>query len=126
MSNFAWTIYFVALGGLLVFMMMRRSGQIPKKAAAEYLRNGAMVIDVRSPAEFAAGHLSQAFNFPVDDVDAVLPSKVKDKNRVILLHCQTGLRSKKAKSKLERIGYKNVFDMGSYERAFKIATGRTM
>jgi len=126
MGTSYWMIYFVILGGIVALIVMRRSGQVPKKEAAEYVKQGALVIDVRTPAEFNSGHLSQAFNMPVDEIDALLPSKVKDKNRVILVHCKTGLRSKKAKSKLLRHGYTNVFDLGSYERAFKIVTGRTM
>jgi phage shock protein E len=124
MNSTYWSMYFVALIGLLIFMVMRRSGQVPKKQAAEYMKHGALVIDVRSPREFNSGHLSQAHNMPVDDIEGLMPEKVKDKNRVILIHCQTGLRSKKAKDRLERIGYKNVFNLGSYERAFKIVSGR--
>jgi phage shock protein E len=126
MGTVGWTIYFVALGGLLFFMLMRRSGQVSKKEAADFVKHGALIVDVRSPAEFAAGHLSQAFNMPVDEVDHLLPNKVKDKERVILVHCQSGMRSKKAKVSLEKIGYKNVYDLGSYERAFKIITGKTL
>jgi rhodanese-related sulfurtransferase len=126
MSNTYWAIYFAVLIGVIAFIRIRRSGQVPAKEAADYVRRGAMVIDVRTPAEFNSGHLSQAFNMPVDEIDSLLPSKVRDKDRVILVHCKTGLRSKKAKSKLERQGYKNVFDLGSYERAFKIVTGRAL
>jgi len=126
MGAVGWMIYFIALACVIGFMFMRRTGQVPIKDATEYVRKGALIIDVRSPNEFKSGHLSQAFNMPVDEVDGLLPAKVKDKERVILVHCQSGLRSKKAKEKLERIGYKNVFDMGSYERAFKIVTGKTL
>jgi phage shock protein E len=121
-----WTFYFLALGGLLAFMIFRRWGQIPKKAASSLLRKGALVVDVRNPSQFNNGHLSQACNMPVDDIEGMMPQKVKDRNRVILVHCQTGLRSKQAKEKLARIGYTNVFDLGSYERAFRVVTGRTM
>ncbi len=126
MGTIGWTIYFVALGCLLFFMFMRRSGQVPTKEAAEYVRRGAMIVDVRTPEEFARGHLSQSFNMPAEEVDHLLPNKVKDKERIILVHCQSGMRSKKAKEALEKIGYKNVYDMGSYERAFKIVTGKTL
>jgi phage shock protein E len=121
-----WSFYFAIFGGLLVFMWMRRSGQIPKKEAEEYLRNGAIVIDVRNKAEFNSGHLSQAYNMPLDEVEGMVAERVQDKNKVLLLHCQSGVRSKKAKARLESIGYKNVFNLGSYERAFKIVTGRSL
>jgi rhodanese-related sulfurtransferase len=124
MSITQWTLYLVALVGLIAFMVMRRSGQVSKKEAEDYIRNGACVVDVRSPREFSTGHLLQAFNFPLEELEGTLPQRIKDKNRVILLHCRTGLRSKQAKERLESIGYKNVFNLGSYERAFKIVSGR--
>jgi rhodanese-related sulfurtransferase len=121
-----WFIYFLALGCLLAFMYIRRSGQVSKKAAATLLRKGAVVVDVRRATEFSGGHLSQAFNMPIDEIEGLSNEKLKDKNRAILVHCKTGLRSKKAKEKLTRMGYKNVFDLGSYERAFRIVTGRML
>lgn len=105
-------------------MYMKRSGQISSKEAVEYLRNGAMVIDVRSAQEFDSGHILQAYNMPLDRVDVLVPSAVKDKNKVLLLHCSTGVRSGLAKKKLEEIGYKNVFNLGGYERAGKIVMGK--
>lgn len=126
MSITQWTLYLVALVGLITFMVMRRSGQVSKREAVDYIRNGACVVDVRSPREFSTGHLLQAFNFPLEELEGTLPQRIKDKNRVILLHCRTGLRSKQAKERLESIGYKNVFNLGSYERAFKIVSGRTL
>jgi hypothetical protein len=51
------------------------------------------VIDVRSPAEFGAGHLPNAINFPVDEIEAALPLRIKDKNQLLLLHCQSAMRS---------------------------------
>jgi phage shock protein E len=124
MSGIGWTIYFLVLGGMVAFIIMRRRGQVPAKVAAEFVKEGAIIVDVRSPEEFSSGHLSQAFNIPLDGIEGVLPNKVKDKSRVILVHCQSGMRSKKAKIRLNQIGYKEVYDLGSYERAFKIVSGR--
>jgi phage shock protein E len=121
-----WTLYVVAFIGLIAFMVMRRRGQISTKEAADYLRQGACIVDVRTTREFSSGHLLQALNFPLDDLEGLLPQKIKDKNRVILVHCRSGIRSKQAKARLQSIGYKNVFDLGSYERAFKIVSGRTL
>lgn len=104
----------------LAYLYMKRSGQISSKEAIEHLRNGAMVIDVRSAQEFESGHILQAYNMPLDRVDVLAPTAVKDKNKVLLLHCATGIRSGLAKKKLEEIGYKNVFNLGSYDRASKI------
>jgi phage shock protein E len=126
MSNTYWVFYVLVVIGIVGFMLMRRAGQVPVKEGQELMKRGAMVIDVRTPAEFNTGHLSQAFNMPMDELEGMLPNQVKDKSRVILVHCKTGLRSKKAKSLLTRRGYTNVFDLGSYERAFKVVSGRNM
>ncbi len=83
-----------------------------------------MVIDVRSESEFNSGHLSQAVNMPLEQIDFLVPSAVKDKNKILLLHCQTGMRSGLAKNKLTELGYKNIYNLGSYDRAAKIAGRR--
>ena len=83
-----------------------------------------MIVDVRTPAEFNTGHLLQAVNMPLDRIDVLLPSSVRDKDKVILLHCRSGLRSGLAKSKLSGLGYKNAYNLGSYERAAKIVASR--
>lgn len=121
-----WTVYFLALGSLLALICFRRSGQIPTKTATDLLKQGALVVDVRRPAEFHSGHLSQASNMPVDEIESLLSMRCKDKGKIILLHCKTGLRSKKAKERLSRMGYTNVFNLGSYERAFRIVCGRAL
>jgi phage shock protein E len=108
----------------LAYMYMKRSGQISSKEAGEHLRNGAMLIDVRSVNEFESGHILQAYNMPLDRIDVLVPAAVRDKNKVLLLHCSTGVRSGMAKKKLEEMGYKNVFNLGSYDRAGKIVMGR--
>ena len=82
-----------------------------------YLKQGALVIDVRSPGEFAAGHLAGAINVPLDQLEAALPQRVRDKNQVLLLQCASGTRSSLAKSKLRGMGYPNAFNLGSYGRA---------
>jgi phage shock protein E len=87
-----------------------------------YLKDGALVIDVRSSAEFSSGHLPNAINLPLEEIETALPRRVKDKNKVLLLHCQSGMRSGVAKSRLTGLGYANTFNLGSYARAARIVT----
>lgn len=119
----SWIPFVVVLVLAIGYMYMKRSGQISSKEAADYLKNGAMVIDVRSVNEFESGHILQAYNIPLDRVEMMVGTVARDKNKVLLLHCSTGVRSRLAKKRLEEIGYKNVFNLGSYERAGKIITG---
>jgi phage shock protein E len=119
-----WIPFLIVAALLIAYLMMKRSGRISTKEAADYVKKGAMIVDVRTPAEFDTGHLMQAVNMPLDRIDILLPSTVRDKDKVILLHCQSGLRSGLAKSKLAGLGYKNAYNLGSYDRATKILSGR--
>ena len=114
MGETGWILYFVALALLVVFIRMRRGGQVSKKQAEDLVKNGAIIVDVRNPDEFQRGHLSQAYNMPLNDLDSQMRAKFKNPEKPILVHCQSGIRSKRAKKQLERAGYKNVYDLGSY------------
>ncbi len=119
-----WIPFLVVLVLAVGYMSMKRSGQISSKEAAEYLRNGAMVIDVRSAGEFDSGHIIHAQNIPLDRIEMMAVSVVRDRNKVLLLHCSSGARSNVAKKKLVQLGFKNVFNLGSYARAAKIITNQ--
>ena len=119
-----WTSVLIVVAILALFYLLKRAGQISHKAAAEHLKHGAMVIDVRTAAEYTAGHLPKAINMPLSEVEALVARKVKDKNSVLLLHCQSGSRSGIAKRRLVAMGYTNTFNLGSYNRAAQIVSGR--
>lgn len=115
-----WTIILIALAVLVAPLLLKRMSQISASAAADHLRRGALVIDLRSAGEFSAGHLRTAINIPLDQIEALVPLRVKDKNRVLLLHCQSGARSGAAKKKLAALGYTQTYNLGSYDRAARI------
>ena len=119
-----WSALILVVAVLAAFILLKRAGQISIKDARERLKGGALVIDVRSAGEFASGHLANAINLPVDQIEATLPQRVKDKSRVLLLHCQSGARSGAAKKKLKALGYANAFNLGSYSRAAQIVSHR--
>jgi len=118
-----WTDYVVIAAVVLLMVVLRRAGLISARAARDYLKNGAKVIDVRTPGEYGAGHLPNVVNLPLDEIEATLPKRVQDKNTVLLLHCQSGMRSGIAKRKLKAQGYTQVFNLGSLARARKIVSG---
>ena len=90
------------------------------KTALQHLKQGAKVIDVRQPEEFASRHLPSAINLPLDELAERIPQVAPDKSAVLLLHCQGGVRSGMAKRQLERLGYSQVFNLGSYGRAERL------
>lgn len=76
--------------------------------------NGAMLIDVRTTEEFEAGHVKDAVNIPVEDIqDGTMPET--DKDTAIYVYCRSGNRSAQAKAVLEAAGYTNVEDLGGMD-----------
>jgi phage shock protein E len=115
-----WTTLLVIAAIIVIVFLLKRTGEIPTAEAAEQLKKGAVVIDVRSPGEYNAEHLPAAINLPLDGIELAVPQRVPDKDRVLLLHCQSGMRSAMALRKLQAIGYTNVFNLGSLGRAREI------
>ena len=70
---------------------------------------GARVVDVRTPEEFASGHVPGAINIPYDQI-ARRASEIGPPSTQVLLYCRTGRRSGIAADALDRAGYKKVFD----------------
>jgi phage shock protein E len=116
-----WAIIFLAFDFLALAILLGHSDRVSENEAAEHMRKGALVIDVRMPNEYAASHLPNAINIPVTGVAEVVPMRVRDKRRVLLLYGQIGMRSSLARRKLEALGYSNAFNLGSYDRAVQIA-----
>lgn len=67
------------------------------------VKEGAMIIDVRTPAEFKGGHVKGAVNIPLQSLQANF-SKIP-KNKTIITCCASGMRSGSAKSLLKAAGY---------------------
>ena len=84
--------------------------------AQSYMLDGVrsnVVIDVRTPEEFASGHIEGAINIPYDTITAKLPALARiGKNENILLYCRSGRRSAIAKQSLAELGYRNLQDGG--------------
>jgi phage shock protein E len=74
-------------------------------AAASRVKQGAYLLDVRSPAEFAAGHLASAKNVPVEELEATLSSLPVDRQREIVL---VGARGTRAREILRRAGFAKI------------------
>jgi phage shock protein E len=78
-----------------------------------------LVIDVRTVQEWDKGHLEGAILIPYDQIGERIGSVVKDKSQRIYVYCRTGRRSKIAKEALEKLGYKDIIDLGPLEDAAK-------
>ena|SRR5690554_188369 len=85
---------------------------------AEALKNGAILVDVRTQGEYATGCIKNSINIPLDRLSNQLGKLEKDKN--IVVFCASGMRSTSAKSLLNRNGFENVINGGSWRSVEKL------
>lgn len=76
-----------------------------------------VVLDVRTPEEFAAGHLPGAINIPHTEIGARVAELDGARDRDIVVYCRTGKRSAQALDLLEQSGFTRLFHLeGDYTR----------
>lgn len=88
-------------------------GLSPKTDLAKLVKEGAVIVDVRSPGEFKSGHIPGSLNLPVETLNNNL-GKLPDKNRPVITCCASGMRSAAAKNLLKSKGYAEVHNGGSW------------
>ncbi|MBN9313428.1 MAG: sulfurtransferase [Chryseobacterium sp. 39-10] len=86
---------------------------LEKTDFAELIKEGAVILDVRSKSEYAGGHIPNSLNIPVDQLPQNL-FRLKDKNKTIITCCASGMRSASAKAILKNNGYTNVYNGGGW------------
>jgi rhodanese-related sulfurtransferase len=70
-----------------------------------------IVLDVRTPAEFKAGHIPGATNVDYNSPDFAQKIAALDKDKTYLVHCAAGSRSARACKKLEALGFQRLYDL---------------
>jgi phage shock protein E len=101
----------LTLGLAAIFLSMAVSAEIPANA---------VWIDVRTPAEFEQGHLSNATLIPYDGIEKGIAALKLPKDTPIYLYCAVGGRAEKAKQTLEAINYTQVTNVGGIDDARKL------
>ena len=84
---------------------------ITKEEMENMAKQGAIILDVRSPQEYDEGHVDGAILIPEYELKKSVNEKLKDKNQAIVVYCASGQRSKKACMELRKKGYKNVYNL---------------
>jgi len=74
--------------------------------------SGYMILDVRTPEEFAGKHIPGAVNIPNETIGTAEIPELPDKEQLILVYCRSGNRSKQASEKLAALGYTNIVEFG--------------
>ena len=73
---------------------------------------GYIILDVRRPDEFTAGHIPNAINVPNETIGTDEIPELPNKDQLIMVYCRSGRRSKEASAKLVKLGYTNIVEFG--------------
>lgn len=103
----------VTAGAILLLQLWKKMQRTDKQTIIDALAQGAIVIDVRSPDEFAASHYPGAQNVPLHLL-SITPDAVGAKpDQAIVLYCASGMRSASACRILKAAGFSQVMNAGS-------------
>jgi rhodanese-related sulfurtransferase len=121
-----WYLFTLALvsGIALALPALRRAGGgslSPQNAVQRINREKAVVIDVREPAEFAAGHITNAKNVPLAQIEERLPQVVKNKALPVILVCATSPRAVRAQVLARKLGYDQAEALAGGLQAWRAA-----
>ncbi len=88
--------------------------QISTEAAVEMMADETnyIILDVRTPEEYGAGHIEDAINIPNETIGSNEIEELPDKSQLIMIYCRSGNRSKQAADKLVKLGYTNIVEFG--------------
>lgn len=87
------------------------------QTAWQWIEQGATVIDVRTPGEFASGHLDNAQNLPLQSLNQYLSGL--DKSKSYVLYCRSGNRSGQAFRMMKSAGFEQLHNGGGYNEMQK-------
>ena len=109
------TVLIVALLLAAGYLMLTRGGNVGSAQARQLVQAGARLVDVRTPSEFAAGHIPGAINIPLQQLDSRL-MELQPKDIPVVLYCRSGGRSGNAARVLKNAGFAAVHDLGPMSR----------
>jgi phage shock protein E len=115
-----WLTWIIVGGAVAAFLILKRLTLLRPETARDWLSRGGRVLDVRTEREFQERHIPGAANIPLNRLREEIARFAPSKEQPLLLHCLSGGRSAMGTARLKKMGYRNVFNLGSYGRAEKI------
>src|SRR5437763_1224556 len=119
-------------GADLLRQIKTKIAEVDPAAARDQLSNGAVLVDVREPEEWAAGHIPGAKHVPKSYLESRIEGAVPDRSEHLILYCASGNRSAwAARTLIEDLGYERVESMsGGFtlwkDRGYEVAIPRTL
>ncbi len=91
----------------------KQANSFQSPEARKYIDSGALLVDVRSPEEYARGHVEQSINIPFTLIKSSIAKYETDKAQPIVLYCNSGRRAEVARQDLQELGYSLVINGGA-------------
>jgi molybdopterin/thiamine biosynthesis adenylyltransferase/rhodanese-related sulfurtransferase len=119
-------------GAEVLRQIKSRIDEVDPAAVREQVGNGAVVVDVREPEEWSAGHIPGAVHVPKSYFETRIEGAVPDREKHVVLYCASGNRSAwAARTLIEDLGYEHVESMtGGFtlwkDRGYEVETPRTL
>lgn len=108
-----WYLFLLAIGSgaLLMVPSLKGAGAgslTPADAVQRINREKAVVVDVREAEEYVTGHITNAKNIPLAQLDERLPQVAKNKSVPVVLVCEKGARAVRAEAMAKKLGYEKA------------------
>jgi rhodanese-related sulfurtransferase len=119
-----WMVMIAVASGLALLLpalMPRGKRASPQQVVQLINRGKTVLVDVRTPEEFAGGHLRDAKNIPLADFATRVGELDKSKGKSIVVICQTGARADKALQLLQKAGFDDVVGLEGGIAAWRAA-----
>jgi sulfur-carrier protein adenylyltransferase/sulfurtransferase len=119
-------------GAEVLRQIKSRIDEVDPAAVREQVGNGAVIVDVREPEEWSAGHIPGAKHVPKSYLESRIEGAVPDRSDHVVLYCASGNRSAwAARTLIEDLGYEHVESMtGGFtlwkDRGYEVETPRTL
>ena len=114
-NNLLLIVVAVVSGAMLIWPLLRRTTGGPwvdaSMATQLINREDALVVDVRDPGEYGAGHILGAKNWPLDHIDERGGEAARRKDKPVIVYCDTGERAPKAAAALRKHGFTRVVNL---------------
>ena len=79
------------------------------------IKQGALLVDVRSAAEYEGGHIEGSLNIPHSEIEMLAEAIGLELDRAVVFYCRSGGRAGRAQEALENLGYTGIFNASGYD-----------
>jgi rhodanese-related sulfurtransferase len=115
LDNIYLVLIAVLSGGMLLWPLLSQGGMGPQvntlDATLLINQKDAILIDIRDSADFAKGHIMNARNIPAAQIEAQAEGLAKNKQKSLIVYCETGRQSSSVTGKLRGLGYENAVSL---------------